>query len=86
MATVSTPNGFSLDNAGRRVVVDPVTRIEGHMRVEVNVDENMEIAAQYGVSGIPRLLVFKGSATPVQSITGLKSEAELSAMLRTVTG
>jgi hydrogenase large subunit len=40
MVTVSTPNGFSLDNSGRRVVVDPVTRIEGHMRVEVNVDEN----------------------------------------------
>jgi hydrogenase large subunit len=40
MLTVSTPNGFSLDNSGRRVVVDPVTRIEGHMRVEVNVDEN----------------------------------------------
>ncbi|WP_158046480.1 nickel-dependent hydrogenase large subunit [Skermanella pratensis] len=38
MATVSTPNGFSLDNTGRRVVVDPVTRIEGHMRVEVNLD------------------------------------------------
>jgi hydrogenase large subunit len=37
---IQTPNGFSLDNAGRRVVVDPVTRIEGHLRVEVNVDEN----------------------------------------------
>jgi hydrogenase large subunit len=37
---IATPNGFSLDNAGRRIVVDPVTRIEGHMRVEVNVDEN----------------------------------------------
>ncbi len=36
---IATPNGFSLDNAGRRIVVDPVTRIEGHMRVEVNVDE-----------------------------------------------
>jgi len=32
--------GFSLDNSGRRLVVDPVTRIEGHMRCEVNVDEN----------------------------------------------
>lgn len=32
--------GFKLDNAGRRVVVDPVTRIEGHMRVEVNLDAN----------------------------------------------
>ncbi len=37
---IETPNGFKLDNSGKRVVVDPVTRIEGHMRVEVNVDEN----------------------------------------------
>lgn len=36
--TVQTPNGFTLDNSGKRIVVDPVTRIEGHMRVEVNVD------------------------------------------------
>lgn len=37
---VTTPNGFNLDNSGRRVVVDPVTRIEGHLRVEVNVDQD----------------------------------------------
>jgi hydrogenase large subunit len=30
--------GFKLDDTGRRIVVDPVTRIEGHMRCEVNVD------------------------------------------------
>lgn len=30
--------GFKLDNSGHRVVVDPVCRIEGHMRVEVNLD------------------------------------------------
>ncbi|MFN7552796.1 MAG: nickel-dependent hydrogenase large subunit [Pseudomonadota bacterium] len=36
--SVTTPNGFNLDARGRRIVVDPVTRIEGHMRVEVNVD------------------------------------------------
>jgi hydrogenase large subunit len=40
MTAISTPNGFQLDNAGRRVVVDPVTRIEGHMRCEVNLDED----------------------------------------------
>lgn len=40
MSQVMTPNGFNLDNGGRRVVVDPVTRIEGHMRCEVNLDEN----------------------------------------------
>ncbi len=40
MSMIQTPNGFSLDDSGKRVVVDPVTRIEGHMRCEVNVDEN----------------------------------------------
>ncbi len=35
-----TPNGFELDNSGQRVVVDPITRIEGHLRIEVNLDEN----------------------------------------------
>lgn len=38
--TIQTPNGFTLDTSGKRVVVDPVTRIEGHMRCEVNIDEN----------------------------------------------
>ncbi|ASW04019.1 MULTISPECIES: nickel-dependent hydrogenase large subunit [Paraburkholderia] len=32
--------GFNLDDSGRRIVVDPVTRIEGHMRCEVNLDSN----------------------------------------------
>jgi hydrogenase large subunit len=36
---LTTPNGFELDKSGRRIVVDPVTRIEGHMRCEVNVDD-----------------------------------------------
>lgn len=39
MTVMTTPNGFKLDNGGRRVVVDPVTRIEGHLRIEVNVDD-----------------------------------------------
>jgi len=38
--SIATPNGFQLDNSGRRVVVDPITRIEGHLRIEVNVDES----------------------------------------------
>ena len=32
--------GFTLDNSGRRIVVDPITRIEGHLRCEVNLDGN----------------------------------------------
>ena len=38
MAVYET-QGFKLDNSGKRVVVDPVTRIEGHLRVEVNLDD-----------------------------------------------
>ncbi|EGW20986.1 nickel-dependent hydrogenase large subunit [Methylobacter tundripaludum] len=40
MTVTHTPNGFNLNDAGRRVIVDPVTRIEGHMRCEVNIDED----------------------------------------------
>ena len=40
MTTIQTPNGYTLDTSGQRVVVDPVTRIEGHMRCEVNIDED----------------------------------------------
>ncbi len=40
MSVIQTSNGYTMDDSGRRVVVDPVTRIEGHMRCEVNIDEN----------------------------------------------
>ena len=40
MSETTTANGFELDDSGQRVVVDPVCRIEGHLRIEVNVDEN----------------------------------------------
>ena len=39
MATIQT-QGFTLDNSGKRVVVDPICRIEGHLRIEVNLDKN----------------------------------------------
>jgi hydrogenase large subunit len=38
MSVIET-QGFKLDNSGKRIVVDPVTRIEGHLRVEVNLDD-----------------------------------------------
>ncbi len=40
MSSTVTPNGFELDTGGKRVVVDPICRIEGHLRIEVNVDDN----------------------------------------------
>ena len=43
MSETTSANGFALDDSGQRVVVDPVCRIEGHLRIEVNVDENNTI-------------------------------------------
>ncbi|MCF6198484.1 MAG: nickel-dependent hydrogenase large subunit [Hyphomicrobiaceae bacterium] len=40
MAIINTPNGFTLDTSGQRYVVDPITRIEGHMRIETNIDSD----------------------------------------------
>ena len=38
--TILQTQGFTLDNSGKRIVVDPITRIEGHLRIEVNVDKD----------------------------------------------
>jgi hydrogenase large subunit len=43
MTETVTANGFKLDTGGQRVVVDPVCRIEGHLRIEVNVDDDYVI-------------------------------------------
>ena len=48
--------GFKLNDTGRRIVVDPVTRIEGHMRCEVNLDKNT----------LKVMVTIFGRATPVE--------------------
>ena len=57
MASVTTPNGFELDDSGQRVVVDPFCRIEGHLRIEVNLDENNVIrnAVSSGANNEPAM-------------------------------
>ena len=49
-----------------------------------NVDENGDLAAQYGINTIPRLMVFKGSSTPVQTVNGSMNEAAMMQMLNGV--
>jgi len=62
MSTVTTPNGFSLDTSGQRVVIDPVTRIEGHMRCEVNIDSDNIIrnAVSTGTMWVGLEVILKG--------------------------
>lgn len=44
--------------------------LQGRLKVvKVNVDENPEVASQYGVQGIPNLMIFKGGR-PVDRVVG----------------
>lgn len=47
---------------------------------KVNVDENGEIAGQFGISSIPTLLVFK-DGQPVEKMVGLQSKENLASKL-----
>ena len=49
---------------------------------KVNVDENPELAAQYGISGIPAMLLFKDGKVVATSV-GFKPKAELEAFIAT---
>ncbi|MGU0160423.1 hypothetical protein ACVXHB_08385 [Escherichia coli] len=40
MSTGYETEGYTINNAGRRLVVDPITRIEGRMRCEVNINQS----------------------------------------------
>ena len=49
----------------------------GRLRVaKLNVDVNQQLAMQYGVQGIPMLMIFKGGK-PVQQIVGAQPESNL---------
>ncbi len=49
--------------------------------VQVNVDENGDLASRYNVRGIPALFVIKGGQTVDQTV-GLQSKADLARMLK----
>jgi thioredoxin 1 len=67
-------------------IVDRVAdQFAGQVKVgKVNVDENPDLATEYGVVNIPRVLVFKGSARPLHTLVGLQPEAELVKLLKGV--
>ena len=49
---------------------------------KVNVDENPELAAQYGISGIPAILLFKNGKVVGTSV-GFKAKPELETFIAT---
>ncbi len=51
--------------------------------VKLNVDENPQIASQYGIMSIPTLFIFKDGA-PVSNIVGFRPKAELQRSLDAV--
>ncbi len=54
---------------------------EGKIKVgKVNVDENREIAIEYGVMSIPTLIVFKDGKA-VDRVVGFKSKNDLQTLL-----
>ena len=51
---------------------------------KLNVDDAQDLATTYGVTNIPRVLIFKGGEQPQRTIVGLVSEAELTKAIDSV--
>jgi thioredoxin 1 len=65
-------------------VIDRIAdQYAGKVKVgKVNVDENPSLAEQYNVATIPRVLMFKGTDTPVFEHVGTISDADLSKVIQ----
>ncbi|HPF34364.1 MAG TPA: thioredoxin [Candidatus Krumholzibacteria bacterium] len=48
--------------------------------VKINVDDNQQLAAQFGIRGIPTVMVFKGGQA-VSTMVGLQPKEQLAAAL-----
>ena len=60
-------------------------KYDGNVKIgKLTVDDANDIAAQYGVTSIPRVFLFKGGDKPRRSIVGLVSELELSKAIEDV--
>jgi len=63
------------------VLEDLATEMAGKLTIaKVNVDDNGDLAAQYGVRAIPTLLLFKDGAV-VEQFVGMMDKATLKAKL-----
>lgn len=63
-----------------RILEESAEALKGAKICKCNVDENPDLAAEFGVQAIPTLLVFRGGEV-VNRATGVRNEAELKRML-----
>ena len=63
-------------------ILDEVSRdYDGRLKVaKMNVDENRDVPAKYGIRGIPTLMLFKGGQLAATKV-GALSKAQLTAFL-----
>lgn len=63
------------------VVEDIANMYQGKLKVvKVNVDENMKISAEYQITSIPTLMVFKGGKV-VDQVIGALPKSQLTKMI-----
>lgn len=68
-----------------RMLAPVIEEIAGQMAgqakfVKLNTDENPNVAAQYGISGIPTLILFKGGQA-VDRIVGFVPKSAIASMI-----
>ena len=63
------------------ILDDLATAYEGKLQItKMNVDENRDIPAKFGIRGIPTLMVFKGGQLSATKV-GAMSKAQMSAFI-----
>src|SRR5262245_48919522 len=69
-------------------IVDRIAdQFAGKVKVgKVNIDENNDLAVKYAINTIPRVMIFKGSEQPINTIVGSTSEAELAKAINAAVG
>ena len=65
-------------------ILDEVSKdYDGRLKIaKMNVDENREVPAKYGIRGIPTLMLFKGGQLAATKV-GALSKAQLTAFIDT---
>jgi thioredoxin 1 len=53
---------------------------------KLNIDQNQDLAMKYGATSIPRLLFFRGSDKPLETIVGLVPEQKVVDAINRVIG